>query len=331
MVELLIVIVILGILAVVAVFAVRGITDRGQENSEAADLRTLETANEAYWLENGTNATEQELLDSGYISELSTMYEMAVGGNGALTITNTRTGVVAGGAVAGGAAVGGGGGGTVGSLDGLVKNATDEAPIPGVVVCVQSTAVCDTTDGAGRYLIADVPTGDQAVAFTATGFTPLDETVTIVDGVATTQDAAMSPQLAAGDLRIVLTWGENPRDLDSYLWVPGGAQVWYNDERSLLSAPFAQLDVDETNGFGPETITIAQLSTGSYSFGVRALGGGSGFVPVETTVRVYDSSGVIGEFVPPAGAGSWWQVFTLDGDTGSISEVNTIGTSSGPF
>ena len=49
LVELLIVIVILGILATVTVFAVRGITDRGQENACAADLRTLETSVEAFY------------------------------------------------------------------------------------------------------------------------------------------------------------------------------------------------------------------------------------------------------------------------------------------
>lgn len=53
LVELLIVIVILGILATVTVFAVRGITDKGQTSACQADKKTLETATEAYFAQNG--------------------------------------------------------------------------------------------------------------------------------------------------------------------------------------------------------------------------------------------------------------------------------------
>lgn len=52
LVELLIVIVILGILATVTVFAVQGITDKGKENACAVEVRALETAVEAYYVDN---------------------------------------------------------------------------------------------------------------------------------------------------------------------------------------------------------------------------------------------------------------------------------------
>jgi prepilin-type N-terminal cleavage/methylation domain-containing protein len=57
LVELLIVIVILGILATVTVFAVRGITDKGQENACSVELRTLDTAVEAFYAQNQTDPT----------------------------------------------------------------------------------------------------------------------------------------------------------------------------------------------------------------------------------------------------------------------------------
>lgn len=53
LVELLIVIVILGILATVTVFAVRGITNQGQASACNADQKTLQTAVEAYFAQNG--------------------------------------------------------------------------------------------------------------------------------------------------------------------------------------------------------------------------------------------------------------------------------------
>lgn len=107
LVELLIVIVILGILATVTVFAVRGITDRGQENAEGADLKTLATAVDAYWLDNRTNPTEAELVSGGYLTEESSFHELTVAGDGTYEITNVRTGVVVGSGAAGSGSAGG--------------------------------------------------------------------------------------------------------------------------------------------------------------------------------------------------------------------------------
>jgi prepilin-type N-terminal cleavage/methylation domain-containing protein len=58
LVELLIVIVILGILATVTVFAVRGITDQGKENSCSVEQKTIETAIESYYAQNGNTLTD---------------------------------------------------------------------------------------------------------------------------------------------------------------------------------------------------------------------------------------------------------------------------------
>jgi general secretion pathway protein G len=87
LVELLIVIVILGILATVTVFAVRGITDKGQESACAADQKTLETAVESWYAQNGTSAdpTEADLVTAGFLRSESSTYD--VGANGAVTAT----------------------------------------------------------------------------------------------------------------------------------------------------------------------------------------------------------------------------------------------------
>ena len=58
LVELLIVIVILGILAGVTVFAVRGITQDANENSCAAEQRTIETAMEAFFADNNADPAD---------------------------------------------------------------------------------------------------------------------------------------------------------------------------------------------------------------------------------------------------------------------------------
>jgi general secretion pathway protein G len=78
LVELLIVIVILGILATVTVFAVRGITDQGKTSTCKADKKTLETAVEAYFAQNGMAAipTEAQLVPA-FLHEQSPNYDVA--------------------------------------------------------------------------------------------------------------------------------------------------------------------------------------------------------------------------------------------------------------
>ena len=90
LIELLIVIVILGILATVVVFSVRGVTDRGQDAACAQDARTLATAVEAYFAQEGnttipatgTGATryEQTLVDAGLSREMSEYWDVAAEG-----------------------------------------------------------------------------------------------------------------------------------------------------------------------------------------------------------------------------------------------------------
>lgn len=100
LVELLIVIVILGILATVTVFAVRGITDQGQTSACAADQKTLETAAEAYFAQEGGTAIptdsdatttaigatpEETLVAAGFLRDVSPNWEVSAAG--ALTAT----------------------------------------------------------------------------------------------------------------------------------------------------------------------------------------------------------------------------------------------------
>ena len=56
-----------------------------------------------------------------------------------------------------------------------------------------------------------------------------------------------------GDDRITLSWAEEPQDLDLNLFIcDEGCQVFW-DDRSCANA---NLDVDDRDGGGPETITL---------------------------------------------------------------------------
>jgi prepilin-type N-terminal cleavage/methylation domain-containing protein len=118
LIELLVVIVILGVLATVVVFAVGGITDRGSNSAEAADEKTLVTAQEAHQAQFGTYTDEAGLVSAGLLRDQSELHDIS------LAIDSSSYEVVYAGS--GGNGGGGGNGGasaqTLGTFDAIVYN-----------------------------------------------------------------------------------------------------------------------------------------------------------------------------------------------------------------
>jgi len=142
------------------------------------------------------------------------------------------------------------------------------------------------------------------------------------------QNAAITSVLNAGLLRIVLTWGANPLDLDAHLTGPassGRFHVYFGAKGSSTSAPFAVLDVDDTTSYGPETITIHQQSSGIYRYSVhdysnRSSYNSSALAFSGASVKVYRGTTLIKTFSVPYSYGTLWTVFELSGD--DIMPVN---------
>ena len=68
------VIVILGILAAVVVFAVGGINDKGKTSACKADKSSIETAEEAYYAQNGVYVPLADLVPK-YLHEVPTIHD----------------------------------------------------------------------------------------------------------------------------------------------------------------------------------------------------------------------------------------------------------------
>ena len=152
-------------------------------------------------------------------------------------------------------------------------------------------------------------------------------------------------------LRIVLTWGESPEDLDSHLTGPGvrdtdnrfhvyySSPSYYDDgstDSSISSQYVVDLDYDDTTSFGPEVTTIHTMTPGDYYFYVHDYTNGSSdsstdMAASNATVKVYEGSSRTpinnGTFtVDPSSKGTYWNVFKLTvGDDGNytISAINT--------
>jgi hypothetical protein len=112
----------------------------------------------------------------------------------------------------------------------------------------------------GEYIlsITDIPTMN-GVEFT--------EPVRILDSRTVTRTYAVSAPVQQGQLRIVLTWGATPRDMDSHLDTPSGCHVYYG--RKQCPSGEAALDTDVTDSYGPETINIRSLKPGVYKCATR--------------------------------------------------------------
>lgn len=76
LVELLIVIVILGVLASVTVYTVSGLSNRGQTVAQTADAQLITRAQEMHYAQEGEYASEQELVDLGFLRRPSTFHDV---------------------------------------------------------------------------------------------------------------------------------------------------------------------------------------------------------------------------------------------------------------
>jgi adhesin/invasin len=229
--------------------------------------------------------------------------------------------------------------GGIGDISGEVQDAQDNSPLIGALIC--SSVPCNSADPAtftftnsnGYYELSGIASGEHNMSATIAGYLTIQQKVIIKPDTETTQNFALSKVIEeAGVMRIVLTWNETPADLDAMLWTPitEYPKIWYVDRGNCSDIPYACLDTDDKNGYGPETITVSQLQPGNYAFGVHnpnytIFPNITPLTQSGAQVRVYNSTGVINEFsVPVVGQGDLWYVFDLNGDTGEITPVNCI-------
>jgi len=218
-----------------------------------------------------------------------------------------------------------------GFVTGYVYDAGTSDGVGGVLITVSGTSDSTTTDSDGYFTI-ELPEGSQTLHFTKTGYTFYDIVIVVVadDTVDLSEDVVGYTPLASGEIRIVLTWGNYPGDLDSHLYIPGtNEEIYYDNETA--SDTTANLDWDDTDGYGPETITITTQKSGTYYYSVYNYDQEGSFVTTQALVKVYNSSGLWKTYYANAASGDgtndWWRVFSLNGST--ISAIGTFNDTAG--
>lgn len=166
--------------------------------------------------------------------------------------------------------------------------------------------------------------GKYTVEVSAKGYVTEYMDIEVVKGQTKTgKNVVLSPEVEEGEIRIVLTWGSNPTDLDAYAAGKSSSGKNFNINFTNTSvSEVGNLDVDDTSGYGPETITITDTGANFeyYVVDFRNEGtmGGCG-----ATVKVYlpgNSSAI--EYKIPSGTGRLWRVFSYE--NGDITKINIL-------
>jgi hypothetical protein len=200
-----------------------------------------------------------------------------------------------------------------GAVTGVIIDAITGEKQGNTHVCVVNLH-CVDSNADGEFYISGVPNaGPQTLTVVPNGiyYQDFSRQIQTSPGPPLYLVISLSPaDLAPGWVRIVLTWATKG-DLDANLWV-GSSRIYWGDRGSCDVNACLQND---SNTFGPETITVRAGLTATISFGV-ARNGDMEVTQFGALVQVYDYTGLINSFIAPSsGYGSWWYVFDMTWDS----------------
>ncbi|MFA0194901.1 tandem-95 repeat protein, partial [Vibrio artabrorum] len=224
------------------------------------------------------------------------------------------------------------------TVTGTVLDAETSNPVSGAEVTLTDSAgnsYTAVTDDSGNYSVTGsvvdqgTVTIEQEGSITSSFLVPAGEDVN--GGV-----TAISEVLEETDMRIVVTWGENPRDMDNHLWLydtENGNEldhIYYRDmSHDLGEGNVVQQDVDDTNGGGPETITIPNYQDADMHYSVHNYTNRSWDVDgvEDVQVQVFVGDTLVETFSPDLSdnpSGDHWHVFDIV--NGIIVPSQDVGT-----
>jgi hypothetical protein len=163
------------------------------------------------------------------------------------------------------------------------------------------------TGGDGRWT-ARLATGAYLVTYRLEGYVPYTSGATEVREEGQLVTVSLSRLLEATEsggreVRIILNWGSRPdqvKDADSHLACACGAStghVYYQNRTHEAADHKVELDVDDTDWGGPETITLTRPVPGSYLYWVHDYSGPPATLGAsDVVVRVVIGAEEAGEF-----------------------------------
>jgi len=230
-----------------------------------------------------------------------------------------------------------------GSVEGTITDAVTGQGIDGTSYIVRDGWNNKTGDAvtAGVFEDADyalsLNNGNYTLEISKEGYITNYKNITIAEDQVDQANITLVPEngadVTADQLRVVLTWGEEPADLDSHMICYSETMpyhIWYR-QQNFYGDSTANLDVDDTDSYGPETVTVNNMNvnekfsyyvhdyTNSDDYNTNAMSLSGAKVEVylgEKNIATY--------FVPSNQEGTLWHVFDFDAATQTITPVNTF-------
>ncbi len=174
-------------------------------------------------------------------------------------------------------------------------------------------------DGAG-FLRVELRPGVYTMEVKASGYETMYYIVVVHPAGASAYEFYATPTLNENEYAVVLTWGSYPYDLDSHLFTTAGTgtgHIWFGGRTDTFNN---YLDVDDTDSYGPETVTILNFDPSKYykycvvDFTNCSSGN---FHSLDMSyslacVNVYSSEGLAATYNVPTGQeGVIWEVFEI--------------------
>ncbi len=237
------------------------------------------------------------------------------------------------------------------NITGRVTNEFDNTVISNAVVCFNrngdtstaNTVFKATTNSNGDYSVSKASTGSFIRIIRKNGFIPhVSGYITLISGINNLQQVSMLDTLPSNGIRIYLTWGSVPADLDAYLTGPADQNglSHFTCYSSNLNLTQARLNKDVSQGYGPEIIKVKPFYNGIFRFSVKnsTNNTASGIYNSPTKIEVYNHQGVkIKTYNAPYPGNNpqgqnWWVFeYIKNGDIYSFNDNNnqTLGYFSG--
>ncbi len=229
-------------------------------------------------------------------------------------------------------------------ISGTVTNAVTDEPVSGAVirfrenwgnrtgdyVRADGSEVVLTTADDGTYYTEALPYGYYTIEISRDEFsTQYVNVIAASDPQAyENQNIVLVPVAYGNDFRITLEWDANPRDEDSHIVSDSPMQyhVYYaNSSYYSDGTLYANLDHDDTQGNGFETITLTVDPEGTYYYYVHHYAGSGSLSTSNAIVKVYQGDVMIRQYNVPVdqGTGIYWNVFNIvDGRVVTINRIS---------
>lgn len=238
-----------------------------------------------------------------------------------------------------------------GNISGTVRDAVTGDYLSGVTVRLRegwsiadqnAATYTQQTNSNGYYSMTSVDAGYYTIEASLPEYAVTTTETTITPNVNRVDDLLLSPITSRDVYRVTLQWTENPRDLDSHLIGPmpnrsSSFHVYYSNKQAYYNGGYvAQLDHDDTQGNGFETITFQMRYGDTFKYYVHWYAGTGTWAGSNAVVNLYKGTRLIATFSVPNvnqdgnTAGRYWHVFNLTNGLDPVVQRSSSITTTAP-